>query len=224
MKKGVKKFDFRKRGRSIDDVRYAEQEATLYFLMGWLTRKLGDNIKTGAFSEEALGCKAVEYFSEIVMIKVFNGSWKWKEETKLTTLLCNCAKSEIAHWVRKWRSMQAKGHIEPPPVSSLYDPDKAIDELGYDPEKEDELSEDEREAADENAENERVIGFNEALEIVKDDPKLVKFVKAVRDLDTCRQIQKRLNITVDEYDELEARLLEKLKVESRYRSPKRRVV
>ena len=118
------------------------------FIEGWYLPRMREELKINGYGLN------VEYFSEIAMIKVFNGSWKWKEETKLTTLLCNCAKSEIAHWVRKWRSMQAKGHIEPPPVSSLYDPDKAIDELGYDPEKEDELSEDEREAADENAENE----------------------------------------------------------------------
>lgn len=219
--KGTRKFDFRKRGRSIDDVRYAEQEAALYVLMGHLTKILTGKTETGAFSVQALGRPAVEHFSEIAMIKVFTGRWTWKEETKLTTLLCNCAESEMAHWVRKWRAKQAQDKVEPQPASSLYDPDKVLDGYGYDPEKDEALSDEERAAADEQEEQERVIGYEEALEIVKDDPRLVKFVKAVHDLETCRQIEKRLKITVAEYDELEAELLKRLKVESRMRPPTR---
>ena len=87
-------FDFKKCGRSIDEVGHREQNAALKVLMGYLTKELKGKTQAGCYSEEAIGCPAVEYFASIAMAKVFNGNWTWKEETKLTTLLFNCERKK----------------------------------------------------------------------------------------------------------------------------------
>lgn len=226
MKGAKQEFDFEKRGRTIKDVSRAEKMAAMNVLVGWLTKELAGKTSSGCFSEEAIGMPAVRYFACIAYGKIFNGggNWTWKENNKLTTLLCKCANTEMVHWVRKWKTLKDKEKLEPTPVSYYAYPENLLDRLATNPEDEDKLSDEEREAADEQAEKDRVIGFDEALEIVKDDPKLVKFVKAVRDLETRRQIEKRLKIKVDQYFELEAELLERLKMESRLRPPKRRAI
>ena len=48
-------FDFKKRGRSIDDVGHLEQNAALDYLMDFLTYRLKDKTSAGCYSEEVLG-------------------------------------------------------------------------------------------------------------------------------------------------------------------------
>jgi hypothetical protein len=49
------------------------------------------------------------------------------------------------------------------------------------------------------------------LDAVKDDRELVRYVKAVRDLDTYHDIEKRLKVKKEKREEIEARLMERLK-------------
>lgn len=202
-------FDFRKRGRSINDVRHKEQDAALYVLMGHLTKKLAGKTKEGCFSEEAIGCPAVEYFASIAMAKVFNGNWKWKEETKLTTLLCNCAGSEMGHWARDWKKKKNKGELEPPPVSYLANPEALLDKLAA--EDENQMKEEERWAADEQEEQEIKMTFDKAREIVKDNPMQVKLLKVIETSHNNRQVEKRMGMTVAEREAAEAELIKRLK-------------
>ncbi len=201
-------FDFKKRGRSIDDVGHLEQNAALDYLMDFLTYRLKDKTSAGCYSEEALGCPAVEYFASIAMSKVFGGYWTWKEETKLTTLLCNCAWSEMGHWSRDWKKKRDKGELEPQPISFVANPESYLDKLEAEA---NQMKEEEREAADELEEQQRTMTFAAVLDAVKDDRELVRYVKAVRDLDTYHDIEKRLKVKKEKREEIEARLMERLK-------------
>ena len=201
-------FDFKKRGRSIDDVGHLEQNAALDYLMDFLTYRLKDKTSAGCYSEEALGCPAVEYFASIAMSKVFGGYWTWKEETKLTTLLCNCAWSEMGHWSRDWKKKRDKGELEPQPISFVANPESYLDKLEAEA---NQMKEEEREAADEQEERQRTMTFAAVLDEVKDDRELVRYVKAVRDLDTYHDIEKRLKVKKEKREEIEARLMERLK-------------
>ena len=201
-------FDFKKRGRSIDDVGHLEQNAALDYLMDFLTYRLKDKTSAGCYSEEALGCPAVEYFASIAMSKVFGGYWTWKEETKLTTLLCNCAWSEMGHWSRDWKKKRDKGELEPQPISFVANPESYLDKLEAEA---NQMKEEEREAADEQEEQQRTMTFAAVLDEVKDDRELVRYVKAVRDLDTYHDIEKRLKVKKEKREEIEARLMERLK-------------
>lgn len=201
-------FDFKKRGRSIDDVGHLEQNAALDYLMDFLTYRLKDKTSAGCYSEEALGCPDVEYFASIAMSKVFGGYWTWKEETKLTTLLCNCAWSEMGHWSRDWKKKRDKGELEPQPISFVANPESYLDKLEAEA---NQMKEEEREAADEQEEQQRTMTFAAVLDAVKDDRELVRYVKAVRDLDTYHDIEKRLKVKKEKREEIEARLMERLK-------------
>ena len=201
-------FDFKKRGRSIDDVGHLEQNAALDYLMDFLTYRLKDKTSAGCYSEEALGCPAVEYFASIAMSKVFGGYWTWKEETKLTTLLCNCAWSEMGHWSRDWKKKRDKGELEPQPISFVANPESYLDKLEAEA---NQMKEEEREAADEQEEQQRTMTFAAVLDAVKDDREPVRYVKAVRDLDTYHDIEKRLKVKKEKREKIEARLMERLK-------------
>lgn len=200
-------FDFRKRGHSINDVGHLEQNAALDYLMDFLTYRLKDKTSAGCYSEEAR--PAVEYFASIAMSKVFGGYWTWKEETKLTTLLCNCAWSEMGHWSRDWKKKRDKGELEPPPISFVANPESYLDKLEAEA---NQMKEEEREASDEQEQQQRTMTFTAVLDAVKDDRELVRYVKAVRDLDTYHDIEKRLKVKKEKREEIEARLMERLKV------------
>lgn len=202
-------FDFKKRGRSINDVGHLEQDAALDYLMNWLTYKLKDKTSAGCYSEEALGLPAVEYFASIAMGKVFGGYWTWKEETKLTTLLCNCAWSEMGHWSRDWKKKKVNDQLEPPPISYVANPESYLDKLEAD--EANQMKREEREEADEQAEQVRTMTFAAVLDAVKDDRELVRYVKAVKDLDNYRDIEKRLKVKKEMREEIEARLMERMK-------------
>ena len=202
-------FDFKKCGRSIDEVGHREQNAALKVLMGYLTKELKGKTQAGCYSEEAIGCPAVEYFASIAMAKVFNGNWTWKEETKLTTLLCNCAGSEMAHWSRDWKKKKGKGELEPPPVSYLANPEALLDKLAADDENQ--MKEEERWAADEKEEQKIKMTFDEAKEIVKDDLVMVKLLKVIQTSYDNRQIEKRMNMSVAQREEAMEKLIECLK-------------
>lgn len=66
------------------------------------------------------------------------------EETKLTTLLCNCAWSEMGHWSRDWKKKRDKGELEPQPISFVANPESYLDKLEAEA---NQMKEEERQAA-----------------------------------------------------------------------------
>ena len=217
MKKGAEsmKFDFKKRGRTLRQVPREEKEAALQVLTGFVTKKLAGKTQSGAYAKSWFGSKtAVEYFTEVGYGVVFDrrnldNPKAWKATRKLTTELCNAAWSAMGHWEREWETIQK--HFEPVETESgLPEPEDYAAKLAKDTD-EDEMDEKARQAADEKADEERRIGFEEVEELVKDNPKLKKFVKAVKELDSIRGICKRMNMDKDEYAETEAELLNLIK-------------
>ena len=206
------KFDFKKRGRTLRQVGREEKEAALHVLLGFVTNRLARKTQSGAFAHSWFGSKtAVEYFTEVAYGVVFDRCKlddinAWKESQKLTTMLCNAAWSAMGHWERDWMSFQK--HFGPVQAESgLPKPEDFAAKLVKDTD-EDVMDERARMAADEKADEEQRIGFAELEELVKDDPKLKKYVKAVKELDSIRAISKRMNMDKETLAETEAELLE----------------
>ena len=213
MKKGADmKFDFKKRGRTLRQVPREEKEAALQVLTGFVTKRLAGKTQKGAFANSWFGSKtAVEYFTEVGYGVVFDrrnldNPKAWKATRKLTTELCNAAWSAMGHWEREWETIHGKfGPVAT--ESELLEPEDYAAKLVKDAD-EDEMDEEARQAADEKADEERRIGFEEVEELVKDNPKLKKYVKAVKELYDLRAISKRMNMDMKTLAETEAELLD----------------
>ena len=70
----------------------------------WLTDELEDCTEFGAFSEANLGEPAIEYFPKraYMTLKDPDTKWHWKPGTKLSTLMINVIKSDMAHVLRDY--------------------------------------------------------------------------------------------------------------------------
>lgn len=213
IKKGVDmKFDFEKRGRTLRDVGRDEKKAAMPVVIGFVVNKLAGKTDSGAFAASLFGRKTpVEYFTEVAYGVLFDrrnldDPDAWDENQKLTTALCYAAWSAMGHWERWWEGLQ-KRYGRELPESVLPEPEDFGTKLAVASD-EDDMSEEERQAADEKADERRGIGFEKVEELVKDDPVLKKFVKAVKELDTVRAICKRLNMDKKKFAETEAKVLE----------------
>ena len=75
----------------------------------WMTDVLDGETEVGAFSEANLGEPAIEYFPKraYMTLKDPNSKWHWKQGTKLSTLMINVIKSDMAHVMRDYMNMDA---------------------------------------------------------------------------------------------------------------------
>ena len=213
IKKGAgMKFDFEKRGRTLREVGHDEKEAAMQVLIGFVVNKLAGKTKSGAFARSWFGRKTpVEYFTDVGYGVVFDrrkldDPKAWKDDKKLTELLTGAAWSAIGHWERWWEALQKRIGKELP-ESMLPEPEDFAARLAVSSD-EDDMDDEERSAADAKADEERRIGFEKVEELVKDDPVLKKYVKAVKELDTERAMCKRMNMTKEKLAETEAKVLE----------------
>ena len=73
----------------------------------WITGDLLGKTDEGAFSEAFLGEPAVEYFPKRTYTKLIDlhTKWHWKEGTKLSTLMINVIKSDMAHVQEKYKDL-----------------------------------------------------------------------------------------------------------------------
>ena len=206
------KFDFEKRGRTLREVGRDEKEAATQVLIGFVVNKLAGKTKSGAFAASLFGRKTpVEYFTEVAYGVVFDrrkldDPKAWRDDLLLTELLTGAAWSAIGHWERWWEGLQKRIGREIP-ESGLPEPEVfaailavEVDDGG--------MTEEERKAADKKADERRRIGFDKVEELVKDDPILKKFVKAMKELNTVRDICKRMNMNKEKFAETEAKVLE----------------
>ena len=205
------KFDFEKRGRTLREVGRDEKEAALQVLIGFVVNKLAGKTQSGAFADSWFGSRtAVEYFTDVGYGVVFDrrkldDPKAWKDDKKLTDLLKGAAWSAMGHWERWWEALQKK--IGPEMMESdLPEPEEFAAKLAVRSD-EDDMDDEARAAADEKAEKRRQIGFEKVEELVKDDPILKKYVKAVKELDTERAICKRMNMSKEKLAETEVKVL-----------------
>ncbi len=190
------------------------------FLMGglWISGELEGHTEGGAFSEQHLGIPAVEYFP----MKAYDTlskpdcRWKWKEGTKLSTLMINVIRSDMAHELRRYidqgkpkvvvtSSMKRKkggADDEWDDANDVLEVDPDLKRNDFDVQTEMEMLEElERE------ESLREKGLKVARAAVKGDAMMEKFVEAVFELPDYRSISKKLKITQTDVKELEARLI-----------------
>lgn len=185
----------------------------------WLTDVLGGETEVGAFSEANLGEPAIEYFPKraYMTLKDPNSKWHWKQGTKLSTLMINVIKSDMAHVMRDYMNMDApivKANCE-------FERDGADDD-GLDdanePEEvdpEDRLNGfqvqiyEEKLAELERYESQRDKGMKIARAAAREsgDPKLVLYVELAFTLPDYRAISKKMRVTQAEVKELEERLI-----------------
>lgn len=224
------KFDFEKRGRTLREVGRDEKEAATQVLIGFVVNKLAGKTKSGAFAASLFGRKTpVEYFTEVAYGVVFDrrkldDPKAWRDDLLLTELLTGAAWSAIGHWERWWEGLQKRIGREIP-ESGLPEPEVfaailavEVDDGG--------MTEEERKAADKKADERRRIGFEEVEKLVKDKPILAKYVKAVKETYSMRDITKRMKMTKAKCEEIEAELLKLIDeyLERKHKIPKSRVV
>jgi hypothetical protein len=176
----------------------------------------------GAFSEQNLGIPAVEYFplKAYQTLKDPNCKWKWKEGTKLSTLLINIIRSDMVHTLRDYRldgEPLTKANSEFERDDTDEDGfDDANDPVDIDPEdrqngfqvkSEMELLEELQQR-----ESRRNRGYKIAKAAAKGDPQLEKYVEVVfGGASTDREVSKKLKKTLAELQELQDRLIERIK-------------
>jgi hypothetical protein len=100
-----------------------QEELDTAFLMAalWVTTELEGRTGGGAFSEAYLGVPAAEYFPRLAYKKLKDPAcrWKWKEGTKLSTLMINVIKSDMAHKLRDFMDDDGDGGQAPVPTLKI---------------------------------------------------------------------------------------------------------
>lgn len=188
----------------------------------WLTDVLEDCTEVGAFSEANLGEPAILYYPKraYLALKDPKTKWHWKEGTKLSTLMINVIKSDMAHTLRDYM-------LDGEPIvtaNSEFERDDA-DEDGWDDsndpvEVDPELrqngfritTEEEKLAELQRYESRRDAGYHIARQAAKGNPQFEKYVEAVFNLPDQRSICKRMKMTKAEVEALEDELVIRIKV------------
>ena len=186
----------------------------------WTSTELEDLTEYGAFSEQRLGVPAVEYFPREAYKKLKdpNSKWKWKEGVKLSTLMINIIKSDMAHVLRDYM-LDGEPLVK---ASSEFERDDA-DEDGWDDDNDPaEISPDDRQQAFlvkselelledlRQKESRRDKGYKIALAAAKEsgDPVLMKYVEVMfSGVSTDREVSKKMKKTLAELQELQDQLL-----------------
>lgn len=185
----------------------------------WLTDELEDCTEFGAFSEASLGEPAIEYFAKraYMTLKDPDTKWHWKPGTKLSTLMINVIKSDMAHVLRDY-------HLDGDPLlkANCEFEREGADEDGFDDTNKPEeiepevrmgnyqvLTEMEKLAELEQYQSKRDKGMRIARAAAKEsgDPKLVVYVELAFTLPDYRAISKKMRVTQAEVKEMEERLI-----------------
>lgn len=188
----------------------------------WLTDELEDCTEFGAFSEQNLGEPAIEYFPKRAYLTLRDPKckWHWKEGTKLSTLMINVIKSDMAHVLRDY-------HLDGDPLlkANCEFEREGADEDGFDDANEPEevdpevrmgnmhvMTEMEKLAELEAYQSQRDKGMRIARAAAKEsgDPKLMVYVELAFTLPDYRAISKKMRVTQAEVKEMEKRLIDML--------------
>lgn len=188
----------------------------------WTSVEVEDRTEVGAFSEQNLGVKAVEYFplKAYQTLKDPNCKWKWKEKSKLSTLMINVIKSDMAHVLRDYildgePLVKANSEYEREDVdedgfddaNDAVDIDPADRQNGFMVKSDMELLEEL-----EQKESRRDKGYKIATAAAKGDAMLEKYVMVVfGGASTDREVSKKLKKTLAELQELQDRLIARIR-------------
>lgn len=186
----------------------------------WITGELLGKTDEGAFSEAYLGEPAVEYCPKraFVKLKEPNCKWHWKEGTKLSTLMINMIKSDMAHVEEKYKdlgqpNLKAGSEFEREEGDDDWDDSNDILEVDPDLKRNDfnVPSYEEREAERVKWESQRDMGMKIARAAAMGDPVLERYVELAFTQPDHRTISKKMKKTKAEVLEIEARLIVRIK-------------
>ena len=185
----------------------------------WLTDELEDCKAFGAFSEANLGESAIAYFPKraYLALKDPKSKWHWKVGTKLSTLMINVMRSDMAHTLRDYRldgepllkstSELVRGEAD----EDGFDDANALEEVGPEVRLGNWQADDEMEkmAELERYESERDKGMRIARAAAREsgDPRLVVYVELAFELPDYRAISKRMKVSISEVKEMEAKVI-----------------
>lgn len=208
--------------KSLGDATPGELREAFKIASFWLTDVLEDCTEYGAFSEQNLGEPAIEYFPKRVFVTLTDPKckWKWKPGVKLSTLMINVIKSDMAHVMRDYMAdgepiVKANSEFERDGADED-GWDDSNDPVEVDPELRQNgfqtVSEEEKLAELQRYESRRDAGYRIARQAAKGDPQFEKYVEAVFTLPDQRSICKRMKMTKAEVEALEAELVVRIKV------------
>lgn len=216
----MKRCNDKQKYKPLSDATPEELREALKIASFWLTDALEDKVESGAFSEAYLGEAAINYFPKRAYKKLSDPDckWKWKQGTKLSTLMINVIKSDMAHTIRDYMLdggpiVMANSEFERDGADEdgwedANDPVEVDPELrrgGFDMQSEMERLE-ELEKYESMRDKGRRIARAAARESV--DEKLVQYVELAFTLPDYRAISKRMKTTREKVLEMEARLIE----------------
>ena len=199
-----------------------EELAKAFAMAGlWITGEMLGLTDEGAFSEAFLGEPAVEYFPKRAYLKLKdpNCKWKWKEGTKLSTLMINIIKSDMGHALERFEAqgmpnVKAGSEFEHEEAEDGWD--DANDILEVDPDLRrndfDAPTEEERLAELRKWETQRDAGIKIARAAAQGDALMAQYVELAFTLPDHRAISKKMRKTKAEVLEIEAELIARIKV------------
>lgn len=183
----------------------------------WLADQLEGRTNSGAFSAAFLGDEARLYFpaKALKTLKSPDCKWHWKEGTKLSTLVINVMRSDMAHELRRYidlgestvmpaSSFERDDDDEYSEANSLLEVDPDLMNGHYDVQSDMEMLE-ELERYESLRDKGRHIARAAALK--SGNPKLQRYAELVFEMPDYRAISKRMKITQEEVKELEAQLI-----------------
>ena len=188
----------------------------------WTSSELEGRTEKGAFSDANLGIPAVEYFPTRAYqtLKSRDCKWKWKEGVKLSTLMINVIKSDMAHVLRDYildgePDVMTNSEFERQDVSEdgyddaneMVEIDPELRVQGFQVKSEMELIEELQKK-----ELRRDAGYKIAQAAAKGDPKMEQYVELAFEQPDYRAISKKLKKTKPQVLEIEAELIAKIRI------------
>lgn len=187
----------------------------------WITGDLTEEqIEEGAFSEAFLGEPAVEYFPKRAYEKLKDPKckWKWKHGTKLSTLMINVIKSDMAHVETKFKDLgqpivKAGSEFEREEGDDEWDDSNDILEVDPDLKRNDFDVPTEEELQEEKVkwEKDRDAGIKIARAAAQGDALMEQYVELAFTLPDHRTISKKMGKTKAQVLEIEAELIVRIK-------------
>lgn len=218
----MKKRKSKQKFKSLSEATPEELRQAFKMAGMWITGDLLGKTDEGAFSEAFLGEPAVEYFPKRAYMKLIDPhtKWHWKEGTKLSTLMINVIKSDMAHVHEKYKDLgmpnvKVGSEFEREEVNDDWDDSNEILEVDPDLKRNDFDIPTEEELLAEKVkwESQRDVGIKIARAAALGDPVMEKYVELAFTQPDHRTISKKMKKNKAEVLEIEARLIVKIKAQ-----------
>ena len=176
--------------RRLEAVTDAEWEAAMKRLADYITWVLRGRTAYGAHSEKELGAKAVTFYMQEAYLKLAEYVWEWKEEHTLEEQLMRIASSLIQKREEKYQR-KALGITE----IRIDGTTESWLRGGLEPEEERLLD----------------VAYEKAEKAVKGDAELERFLEAIEQCRTCKEMCTYLSVDITAIYNMKKRFVRRLK-------------